>query len=201
MRKLVLLALVGIVALSLLPQAAAQDERFAVRFGLIVLEPTGDTTTMGDTREMATGYGATGIFEWYFADRFGLEGALAMGVDADVKENGDVVAGVSAHPLTVGLNWHPVRTATIDWGIGALAGVILYTDFEFKDSGSGTSSTVNTEDDTTYGLQTFLDVGFAKGGRWGMSFGLKYLVSDLEVDTEKVAIDPLIVSVMGKFHF
>ena len=44
--------------------------------------------------------------------------------DADLKMDGDVFAGVSILPLTAGINWHPVRTPKVDWGIGALASVI-----------------------------------------------------------------------------
>jgi hypothetical protein len=82
-----------------------------------------------------------------------------------------------------------------------VGGVILYSDFEFEDTNKGTTSSVNTEDDATYGLQTFVDIGFAKSGQWGMSFGLKWMDTELDVDGEELSIDPVIVSVMGKFHF
>lgn len=201
MRKLGLLALVGIIGVLLLPSTVAQDERFAVRFGLIALEPTGDSTIQGSLNELSTAFGATGAFEWYFAPRVGLEGSMAFAIDADVESNNDVVAGVSVVPITFGINWHPVRTQTIDWGIGAIGGPVIYADFKYDDTGSSTTTSVSSDTDFGYGLQTFLDWGFAMDGRWGMSFGVKWLKSDFDVEGEKLSVDPLIVSVMGKFTF
>ena len=69
---------------------------------------------------------------------------------------------------------------TIFANVAVVGGIVFYSDFEFNDTSGGSTATVNTEDDETYGVQTFLDYSFA--GRWGMSFGLKYLVSELEVN-------------------
>ena len=183
------------------PVGQHHPETGCIRFGLIVLEPTSDTEIMGEQNELATAFGGQGVFEWYFADRFGIEGSGGFAIDADVESDDDVVAGVSVIPLTAGFNWHPVRTAKVDWGIGVLGGVVFYSDFEYTDSGSTTTSSVTTDEDFTWGVQTFLDWGFAGSGRWGMSFGVKWLDTDLEANDETLAVDPLIVSVMGKFSF
>jgi len=201
MRRIGLLALIGLFGILLLPPTVAQDQRFAIRFGLTMFEPTSDSVIMGKRNELETAFGAQGVFEWYFANRFGLEASVGFALDADLKSDNDVLTGVSVIPITVGINWHPVRTKTIDWGIGAVGGPILYADFTYVDSGDTSTGTVSTDTDLAYGLQTFLDVGFAKGGRWGMSFGLKWLDSAVEFGREELSVDPLIASVMGKFTF
>ena len=107
MRKIVLLALIGLIGISLAPQASAQDQRFAVRFGLVLLEPTSDSVVMGERSELATAFGSQAVFEWYFANRVGLEGSLGFAADADVESDGDVLAGVSMS----GFPWAPTASA------------------------------------------------------------------------------------------
>jgi outer membrane protein W len=203
MRKIVFLAVVAVITLLASGAAMAQaDKRFAVRFGLIVLEPTADSVIQGERSELKQAFGVEGDFEWYFLRRVGLEGSILTGVDADVEDDGDTVAGVTVTPLTVGINFHPIRTPRVDWSIGAVAGVISYGDFEFEDD----TSSVKTDQESTYGVQTAVDIGVAGQGRWGINVGLKYLKADLELDEgalpdAELAVDPLILRVMGVFRF
>jgi len=198
MKRTLLYALIGLVIISLAPQAAAQDEKFAVRFGVFSVNPTSDTVIMGMNNELTTAYGPQGSFEWYFADRFGVEGGGGWAFDADIKMDGNVFAGVSILPLTAGINWHPVRTPKVDWGIGVLASVVVYSDFTFVDTGMGTVTSVETDADAGLGVQTFLDIG---SGRWGASFGVKWLDSDFDLGGQSLSVDPIIISAGARLRF
>lgn len=180
--------------------AAAEDERFAIRFGLVGLEPTSDSTFAGVTTELGSSGGGEFDFEWYFMRRAGLEGSVATVADADVDEDNDTVAGIALTPLTVGVNWHIIRNTSIDWAVGVLAGSIVYGDFEFEDG----SSDIKSKTTSTYGVQSSVDIGVAKGGRWAVNVGLKYLKADLEPDlpgAQEIDVDPLMYRVMGVFRF
>ena len=181
----------------------AEDEPFAIRFGLIMLEPTADPETMGFTHEVGTSFGGEFDFEWYALRRLGLEGSIASAFDGTVNSAGDTASGIIISPLTIGLNFHVIRTRTVDWSFGAVGGVMFFHDFDFNEFDDTMTLKVKSGSSGTYGIQTSLDVGFAGEGRWGMNFGIKYLDADLESQSlpDTVAVDPVIVRVMGLFRW
>ena len=201
MRKAVFTLSLMLIAGVWTPHSVAEDEPFAIRFGLITMQPTADVEILGEPFELTQSFGAEFDFEWYALHRLGLEGSIAFAVDADIESQGDALAGVSILPLTIGLNGHIIRTKTIDWSIGVVGGVVFYGDVDIDPDAMTGELTSKT--DSTYGLQTSLDVGFAKGGRWGMNFGIKYLETDLELKTFSAPIpyNPVIVRVMGLYRW
>jgi len=181
----------------------AQDERSTIRFGLIYLDSTNDTDISGETTELQGAGGIEFDYEFYITKRFGVEASIATAADADTEADGDTVAALTVTPLTVGLNGHIVKTQKVDWAVGILGGRIFYGDFESTDN----VSTAKTSDETTYGVQTFVDIGLAMQGRWGINFGVKWLKADVEVTPSipgpKVTLefDPAIVRAMGYFRW
>ena len=95
------------------PHSFAEDEPFAIRFGVVVLQPTGGREILGQEYELGTSYGGEFDFEWYALHHLGLEGSIAIALDADIESRGDAVAGVTMVPLTVGLNGHIIRTGML----------------------------------------------------------------------------------------
>jgi len=201
MKRIVPCVVWALLGIAIMPQALAEDEKFVVRAGVFSVNPTSDSVIMTQRNELRSAFGVQGSFEWYFADRVGVEGAAGWAFDADVEMDGDVFAGVSILPLTVGINFHPVRTSRVDWGIGAVAGVVFYSDFTFVDTGMGSVSSVDSDADVGLGAQTFLDIGFGKSARWGASFGVKWLDTDLDFGGQPLSVDPLIVSAGAHFRF
>ena len=55
--------LLVVAALLLAGPAVAQDQRYAVRFGFLLVEPTGDSIDGGTTRELSTQGGFEVDFE------------------------------------------------------------------------------------------------------------------------------------------
>ena len=191
-------SLLGLVSLLWMPRSIAEDERFAVRFGLILSQPTAELSYLDQSYELQRSFGFEVDFEWYALGRLGLEGSMAFAFDANIESEADFLAGVSLLPLTVGLNGHIVKGKTLDWSIGVVGGVIVFTDIDI-DSQAMTGMLRSTTE-PTYGIQTSLDVSFA--GRWGMNFGVKYLNAEMELEElPPIPFDPVIVRVMGLYRW
>ncbi len=198
MRKVGAVSLLCLATLLWMPRSIADDERFAVRFGLILTQPTSELTFSDQTYELKRSFGFEVDFEWYALARLGLEGSVAFAFDANVESEADFLAGVSLVPLTVGLNGHIIKSKTLDWSIGVVGGVVIFTDVDI-DAQAMTGSLRSTAE-PTYGIQTSLDVAFA--GRWGMNFGVKYLNAEMELEElPPIPFDPVIVRVMGLYRW
>ena len=187
-----------VLATSLAAPVAAADHRFAVRFGLNLLEPTADSSSGGQRREFDTQTGIQGSFEWYFLPGLGLEAGILGAAEVDVNDDNDTGGALAFGVFSVGLNAHPVRTDSVDWGIGAFGGRAGYGDVDWTDS----SATWRSEDDTVWGVQTFLDISIKKGDRWGIGIGLKWISTALDLDSgASIDYDPLVASVSGVFRW
>jgi outer membrane protein W len=185
-----------LAALLLAGPAVAQDQRFAVRFGFILVEPTGDTTDNGVTRELNTKGGVEADFEWYFHPRVGLEVASLGSANVDVRDDGDTVAGITFSSITLGINGHAVRSEKVDFALGILAGGATYGDFEVE----GSTATFDTKSDTAWGAQAFVDMSVSR--KWAVNVGLKYLATQLELkDGSKFDYDPVVLRVMGVYRW
>jgi hypothetical protein len=168
--------------------AAAQDQRFALRFGFVLVEPKDDTF---DTQG-----GFEVDFEWYFAPRVGFEVASLGSANADFDYNGDRVTGLGFSTFTVGINGHVVRTEKADFGLGVFGGRATYTDFEFEDS----SGRWDAEGDTVYGAQAFVDM--TVGRKWAVNLGLRYIDTQLELDSSnELDFSPIVLRVMGVYRW
>lgn len=178
--------------------AEAEEYPFAIRFGLLLLEPTSESRVGGSTRTFDTQSGAEVAFEWYFLSRLGLEAGVLGSADVDVADNNDEIAALTFTTLTLGLTAHPVRTESVDWGLGVVAGRAVYGDFDWTDG----SATFSYRRDTVWGVQTFLDIPIKKGGRWGLDVGVKWISTGLDLESGyEIEYDPFIGRVMGVYRW
>jgi outer membrane protein W len=201
MSRTTLFAVVCLIGINLAQPLAAEEDPFVVRFGFLSVNPTSDSVVMGQRNELRRAYGMQGSFEWYFAERVGLEGSAGWAFDADVEADGDVFTGVSILPLCAGINFHPIRTPKVDWGVGVLVGALFYSDFTFVDTGNSSINTVDSDVDLGFGAQTFLDIGFGETGNWGANFGVKWIDADYDFSGQPLPVDPLIVTAGARFRF
>lgn len=168
--------------------AVAQDQKFALRFGFIMVEPTGDTF---DTQG-----GFEVDFEWYFHPRIGFEVASTGAASADFEYGGDRVTGLSFSTFTVGINGHVVRSKKVDFALGILAGGATYRDYEVE----GSTTSFETERDATFGAQAFVDM--TVGRKWAVNLGLKYVDTQLEFERgPSLDFSPVILRVMGVYRW
>lgn len=171
----------------------AQEQRFAIRLGPVLVDPTSNATIRGQNTELDDAYGGELNFEWYFKPKWGLE-LSAVGA-ADVESIGDDIdGGISVNPFTVGLNFHPIRNRNVDWSVGLLLGRVRYGDFTVQ--GDDFATTIN--DDSTYGIQTSVDLSPSSWKHWAFNIGVKYLKSSAEFKGSpgEFDVDPLIWRVL-----
>lgn len=192
--------LVGsLMVLSLLLLSApgfAQDQKFAVRFGLNLVEPTGDSDGGGLLQEFDTHGGVEGDFEWYFHPRVGFEAGIAGSGTFDFDSDSDTVDGTTFSTITVGINGHVVRSDKVDFFLGILAGSARYGNFEAE----GSSVSFDSERDTIWGAQAAVDMTVSR--KWAVNLGLKYLKTRLDLaGNASVDYDPVILRVMGVYRW
>ena len=167
----------------------ADEQKYALRFGGVIVDPTSSATIRGENAELDTAVGGELNFEWYFSPAWGLDISSIGAVDVEDIED-DYAIGMSISPFTVGINYHPVRTSTVDWSVGAILGAVSYGDFVVD----GDNINANTKRDFAYGLQTSVDLTPASWQHWGFNLGAKYLKSSVELEGSpiEVRVDPLI---------
>jgi hypothetical protein len=88
------------------------------------------------------------------------------------------------------LNYHPVRTPTVDWSTGLLLGGVSYGDFVVD----GDHRSVTTQHDFAFGAQTSVDLAPRSWKHWAFNLGVKYLNTSAEFSGTPgvVSVDPLI---------
>jgi outer membrane protein W len=207
------LLLMFVVALLAQPAlAGAEDKRFALRFGLVLFEPTSSTNIEGTDVEFQTAFGPEVDFEWYILKRLGLEVSFASAVDGDIETNDQTdttrLTGITATPITVGVNAHIIRNSAVDFYIGLVGGTIRYGSYDISGGDGDFEATSDKIDSSsTFGAQAAADINV--GESWAVNIGLKYLDADATLEGvvddsgRQVTIDvnPLIFRVMGVFRF
>jgi outer membrane protein W len=188
--------MLSLTAVLLAGSAAAQDQQFAIRFGLNIVDPTSDSTVDGDNFELDTKSGGEFGFEWYFHPRVGFEVATTGSANAEIKTGGDEITGGTFTTFTLGINGHVVRSEKVDFGLGLVAGRARYADFDV----AGSTVIVEQETDTTWGAQAFVDMTVSR--KWAVDVGIKYLQTQLNFETgEQLDYNPVIFRVMGVYRW
>jgi hypothetical protein len=188
MRQLSLVLVVFLAAAMLAAPAIAQDQRFALRFGLVMVEPTGDI--------FETHGGFEVDFEWYFHPRVGFEVASLGSLSSEFEGEGDYVTGMAFSTFTVGINGHVVRSEKVDFALGILAGGATYRDIKVE----GETATIEGKRDTTFGAQAFVDMTVSRN--WAVNLGLKYVDTQVEFDRGgSLDFSPVILRVMGVYRW
>jgi outer membrane protein W len=196
MKKSRTVLLLSLAVIVLAGTAAAQDQRFAIRFGLNLVEPTSDTTIEGENFKLDTKSGGEFGFEWYFHPRVGFEVATTGSANAEIKTGGDEITGGTFSTFTLGINGHVIRSEKVDFALGLLAGRAAYGDFEVD----GSTTRIDLDADTTYGVQAFVDMTVSR--KWAVDVGIKYLQTQLDLATgETIDYNPVMLRVMGVYRW
>ena len=186
-RAVAVLLILSVLALLATP-SFAEDQKFAVRFGIAVVRPAEDAfDAMG---------GFEVDFEWYFHPRIGLEAAGLGSASASVELGDGRVSGWAFSTFTVGINGHVVRTEKVDFALGLLAGRATYGDFDIV----GQTTTLETKNGSTFGAQAFVDVSVSR--KWAVDVGLKYQDAQIELERRpELDFSPVIFRVMGVYRW
>jgi len=181
--------LLTLVAVLFATPAMAQDQKYALRFGFLIVEPTGDS--FDDTQG-----GIEIDFEWYFHPRVGFEAAIASSTNSSFDIEGQQVSDLLFSTFTLGFNGHVIRSKKVDFALGILAGSAAYRDLELE----GLTTTLQIARDTVIGAQAFVDM--TVGRKWAVNVGLKYLDTQLDIEQgQKLDFNPVTLSVMGVYRW
>lgn len=209
------LSLLTFLAVSGSTAAQAEEARWHVRFGGIVVDGDQAFTTedASGSRVLAGGnaeIGAGLAVEYRFSDRLGFELGAAF---ADVPSyedstfidgDGEIGEGPSFAPATASLNIHLTPDRRVDFYVGPTIAFVQYGDFEL-DLGDGIVE-YEVDDDFAWGATLGLDVGIGDRG-WSINAAATYLDSDMEISelgsgsTVVVPFDPVMVRLGAAVSF
>jgi outer membrane protein W len=207
-------------------QFKTQARDWTLRFGLVAVGNSGDTTVTTDPGGVAVdidgGGGLFVSFERRMTPLLGLEmGLLGTGSDMNISAN----AGGKHHwdnkndalamgSLTIGLNFHIVDSESVDFYAGPLlafnhyAGVSAHCSDDCWDKHhDGTTGTTLSDSEVTWGAKAGVDFLLGQQRRWSVGGSVTYMDAtyNFEQKTEpgKTAIDldPVMLSVGVGFRF
>jgi len=144
--------------------------------------------------------------EYMFSSRIGIlvsaiftdmEGTFVYGIEPGeeserVKDNNTV----DFYTINAGANYHFTPESTVDFYVGAFAGVFSYDSVKFVLPEFEQEISINFDDQFSYGVTAGLDIPFGDSP-WMATLGVRYLISDLKEDggPREIAIDPIIGSI------
>jgi outer membrane protein W len=192
-----------VVLVSIATPALAEKGDSKLRFGFQWVSPTGDYQESEPdgtvTVEAESAIGGFVGYEYLLSDLLGLEASLGFhGHDIEVSYaatgggGGSYTLGdIFVTPLLLGVNFHVLRSETVDLYVGLDGGYVFLSDVSTE-----RGSDIDIKSSAAFGLVAGVDVPFG-GGRWMFSGALQYLSYGAEVEDEDVTIDidPLVVKV------
>ena len=156
-------------------------------------------TAPGEAGVEVTGYGVGAGFEYFFNDRWGLEGRGLYGqLDSEFTldlgpawEMDDDT--LSYWEVSFGPNLHLTPNHAADFYIGPFVGYGSLDDGEY--SAFGRTVDAEFDGDVLWGAQVGLDWPFGANSQWGLHLGARYTDFSVDVSTpvadEELGIDPL----------
>jgi outer membrane protein W len=219
--------------LSVLSATAAdqqpKDRNWQLRFGAVVLDPTGTATVYTEPGSVVVGTdlrvgGGVGVsLERRLNELLGIEfGFTAAGfdfglsVDAAPAHAGTSLDMLTMAPFTVGANFHLVQEGPVDVYVGPLFGVIRYSELTVRtdtghewpwwpwgDAGKSVTAVAWSRESSefTWGARLGTGIAFGKRSRWSAQLSLTYMDAtlDLERDSRSGAAEVTLDPLMFSF--
>jgi outer membrane protein W len=174
------------------------DKMNIVRGGALYSSPSGDMSAGGVTLEPDTAAGIQASYERKLNDLLGVNVNIShVNYDINAKGFGQSAkfAEQAVTPLGVNVLFHPpIGVRKLDWYVGPELAYVVYNDAEVESTFGG--GTVDTDNDTAFGVKTGLDVGLGQGN-WGLNFDVQYL----KTSSDDLDIDPISVGAGLSVHF
>ena len=208
--------LILFMALASMPaQVSAEDERWALRFAVVSMDPRGSLVTVAETGEQISYSSSSGIglgidLEYRASRRLGIDfGVLSASpnIAVEVGEEPFTVRGsgdLNATPLYAALNVHLTPDSRFDLYVGPLVAYVKYDGFKLA-AGPGLIEEFTTENDFGFGGVVGLDIGLGDG-QWLLNAAVRYIDTTLEATSLDGGLgttdwDPMIYSVGVGFRF
>ncbi|QYX55638.1 outer membrane beta-barrel protein [Roseovarius sp. SCSIO 43702] len=196
MKTLTLLACGAAMAALGAPALAQSKGDMTLGFGVHSVMPrsSSSTTTAGQIT-VGDNIRPTLTFEYFVADRIGIEVLAAWPFEHDIKLAGAGKVGKTKHlPPTVSVQYHFVNSSSITPFIGA---GVTYVTF-FDDKGTGALAGTDIDLDDSWGFSAHAGVDIALSERSAIRLDARYMDIDTsaKVGGAKIGtvhIDPLVV--------
>ena len=178
-----------------LPALAQSQGDWTLGFGIHSVSPQGgNSTTTPGLLNVDDNARPTFTFEYFVADRIGIEVLAALPFEHDINLVGTGKVAKTKHlPPTISLQYHFVNDSNITpfLGVG-----LNYTHF-FDDKGVGVLAGTSVDLDDSWGLAAHAGVDFKVSDRGSLRADVRYI--DIETDVKvggapvgKVKIDPFV---------
>ncbi|WP_272007129.1 OmpW/AlkL family protein [Roseovarius sp. ZX-A-9] len=197
------IALVAAIAAPL-PTLAQSQGDWTLGFGIHNVSPQGgDSATTPGLIDVEDNARPTLTFEYFVADRIGIEVLAAWPFEHDINLVGTGKVATTKHlPPTISLQYHFVNNSTMTPFVGV---GINYTHF-FDEQGVGALAASAVDLSDSWGLAAHAGVDFKVSDRGALRLDVRYIdiESDLKINgvkQGKVKIDPLVFGVAYVHRF
>lgn len=192
MKKLSTLTLAALLSTAAVPALAQSQGDMYLGLGLGWIEPDGSSNTAAGSIDVDGAASATFTFEYFIADRIGIEVLASYPFEHDINLAGSGKVGTTKHlPPTVSLQYYFDTGSSVTPFIGA---GINYTYF-FDEDGKGALAGTSINLDDSWGLALHAGADFDLNEKSALRVDVRYI--DIETDVEvggadigKVKIDP-----------
>ncbi len=202
---------------------------WTLRFGVVVAQTSGSTSIDVDPStvdvRLSGGGGGFANLEYKITPLLGLEfGTTALGLDMDVsagavKHWGTEVELLSMGALTLGTNFHVIRTPSVIVYAGPMLAFNRYSKLTVRTGWEDgwwpgdhhhddwVSVRSRTDSEVTWGAKIGIDIVLTKRGNWTFGGTLSYLDATYRFNEvsggqrSSVDLDPLMFSFGGGFRF
>jgi outer membrane protein W len=240
---LAILTLIIIMLSSALPTAAHEPDQttetkkitvdiprdWILRFGMVVAETNGETSVNVDPGtvdiRLSAGGGGFANLEYKVLGYLGLEfGTTTIGTDMNVsthaglKHYGSEVDILGMSALTLGANFHFVRTRSINVYAGPLLAFNRYSKWSVhtgcdddwcstKHDDDWVSVRSKSDSEVTWGAKLGIDIVLTKRGNWTFGGSLSYMDATYNFQEDSgqnrgsIDLNPLMFSFGGGFRF
>jgi len=177
------------------PAAATDKGDFTLGFGVHNVAPQGgNSTTAAGQINVDDDASMTFTFEYFIADKIGIEVLAALPFEHDINLVGAGQVGKTKHlPPTISLQYHFVNQSRVTPFVGL---GINYTTF-FDDVGTGALAGAALDLDDSWGIAAHAGLDIKVSDAGALRFDMRYI--DIETDVKvngaaigKVKIDPFV---------
>lgn len=203
MKKITAPTLCALMAIAAAPALAQSRGDMTLGIGIGWIEPDSSSTTTAGVISVDGNARPTLTFEYFVADRVGLEVLASWPFEHDINLAGAGKVGETKHlPPTISLQYHFTNQSNITPFVGV---GVNYTYF-FDDNAKGVLAGTSLDLDDSWGLALHAGVDYALNDKSALRFDVRYI--DIETDVKvagapigTVKIDPWVFNVAYLFKF
>ncbi|MFX0541345.1 OmpW/AlkL family protein [Roseovarius sp. S4756] len=203
MNTRITIAAAALMATAAVPALAQSKGDMTVGIGVHNVNPQGSSTTTAGEISVGDNTRPTLTFEYFIADKIGIEVLAAWPFEHDISLAGAGTIGKTKHlPPVLSLQYHFVNSSTVTPFVGL---GINYTTF-FDDVGTGALAGAALDLDDSWGVAVHAGLDFKVSEHGSLRLDMRYMDigTDVKVNGTKIGkvdIDPWVVGAAYVYRF